>query len=113
VVETTTGRLRGFRRICLTETMSTANSVKIMKRRFEVSKENAKEPRITSGPRKFTFWLSSLIVLLSFSVGIFCLQVNRKTRTMDPDQAGFASENVPNKSTVSLAQAIQALSIRH
>jgi hypothetical protein len=32
---------------------------------------------------------------------------------MDPDQARFATEHVPNQGTVSLAQAIQALSIRH
>jgi hypothetical protein len=31
----------------------------------------------------------------------------------DPDQVSFAAENVPNQGTVSLAQAIQALSIRH
>ena len=112
VVETTNGRARGFRRICATETMSTSNSAKIWARRFEVSKGNAKESRIASGPRKFIFWLSSVTALLSFSAGIFCLQVTRTTRTMDPDQVRFANENVPNQGTVSLAQAIQALSIR-
>jgi hypothetical protein len=112
-VETTNGRVRGFRRICLTETMSTSNSTNIWERRFGVSKRNTKEPRIASGPRKFTFWLSSLTALLSFAAGIFCLQATRTTRTMDPEQARFAAENVPNQGTCSLAQAIQALSIRH
>jgi hypothetical protein len=32
---------------------------------------------------------------------------------MDPDEVRFASENVPYQGTVSLAQAIQALSLRH
>jgi hypothetical protein len=32
---------------------------------------------------------------------------------MDPEQVRFATENVPNQGTVSLAQAIQALSVRH
>jgi hypothetical protein len=93
--------------------MSTANYVKTLQRRFGVSKGNAKEPRITSGSCKFIFWLSSLTGLLSFSAGIFCLQMTTTTRTMDPDQARFATEHVPNQGTVSLAQAIQALSIRH
>ena len=93
--------------------MSTSNSTRILERRFRVPQENAKEPRIGSGPRKFTFWLSSLTVLLSLSAGIFCLQATRTPRTMDPEQARFATENVPNQGTVSLAQAIQALSVRH
>jgi hypothetical protein len=93
--------------------MSTSNSAKIWERRFGVSKGNTKEPRIASGLRKFTFWLSSLTVLLSLSAGIFCLQATRTPRTMDPEQARFATENVPNQGTVSLAQAIQALSVRH
>lgn len=113
MVETTNDRFRGFRRICLTETMSTSNSAKILERRFGVSKGNAKEAHLASGARQFTFWLSSLTALLSFSAGIFCLQVTGTTRAMDPDQARFATENVPNQATVSLAQAIQALSIRH
>jgi hypothetical protein len=113
VVETTDGRFRGFKRIGLTETMSTAKSVKTLERRFGVSEGNAKELPITSGSRKFTFWLSSLTALLFFFAGVFCLQTSRTTRTIDPDQVRFATENVPNQGTVSLAQAIQALSIRH
>jgi hypothetical protein len=97
----------------MSETMSTSNSAKILERGFGVSKRKAKEPRVASGPRTFTFWLSSLAVLLFFSFGIFCLQVTETTRTMDTDQARFATENVPNQSTLSLAQAIQTLGVRH
>jgi hypothetical protein len=93
--------------------MSISNSAKILGRRFRVSKGITKESNPAPGLRKFTFWLSSLTALLSFSAGIFYLQVTGTPRTTDLDQAGLATENVPNQGTVSLAQAIEALSIRH
>jgi hypothetical protein len=95
------------------QTMSISDSAKTLGRRFGVSKGITKESNIASGLRKFTFRLSLLTALLSFSAGIFCLQVTRTPRTTDPDQMRFATENAPDQGTVSLAQAIQALGIRH
>jgi nucleoside-diphosphate-sugar epimerase len=90
--------------------MSISNSAKTLERSFGVSKGITKESDMASGLRKFTFWLSSLTALLSFSAVIFWFQATRTPRT-DPDQVRFAAENV--KGTVSLAEAIQALAIRH
>jgi hypothetical protein len=95
------------------QTMSIRNSANALGPRFGVCRGITKESNIASGLSKFTFWLSSLAALLSFSAGIFCLQVTRTPRTTDPDQVRLATENLPNEGTVSLAQAIQALRIRH
>jgi hypothetical protein len=92
--------------------MSISNSTKTLGRRSGGSKGITKKPNIESGLRKFTFWLSSLTALLSFSVAIFYLQVTRTSRTTNPEEARLATENVPDQGTVSLGQAIYALSIR-
>jgi hypothetical protein len=93
--------------------MSTSNSARILNRRLGASIGDSKVLRIAPGPRKFIFWLSLVTVLLSFSVGVFCFQVARARQTTEPDPVGLATEDVPDQATVSLAQAIQALSIRH
>ena len=90
--------------------MNIWNSAEILGRHFGVYKGTIKESAIAPGLRKFTFWLSLLVVLLSLSAGIFWLQANRTT---DLDQARAATENASNQGTVSLAQAIQALTLRH
>jgi hypothetical protein len=95
------------------QTMSISNSAKPLGRRFGVCRGITEESNTASGLGKFTFWLSSLAALLSFSAAIFCLQVTRTQRTTDPDQVGLAAEDLPNEATVSLAQAIQALRIRN
>ncbi|MBV8968957.1 MAG: hypothetical protein JO331_07845 [Verrucomicrobia bacterium] len=92
--------------------MSISNSAKTLGRRSGVSIGITKEPNTAAGLRKVTFWLSSLTALLSFSVAIFWLQAIRTPRTTDPEQARLATENVPEQGTVSLDQAIHALSIR-
>jgi hypothetical protein len=90
--------------------MSISNPANILGRRFGISKGITEESNIASRLRKFAFWLSSLIALLSFSAGTFCLQVTRTPGTTDLDQR-LATENV--QGTVTLAQAIQAFGIRH
>jgi hypothetical protein len=88
--------------------MSIWNSPKILGHRFEASKGITEESNIPSSELcKFTFWLTSLIALLSFSAGIFCLQVTRTPRTTDLDQERLT------QSAVSLTHAMQALSTRN
>jgi hypothetical protein len=57
--------------------------------------------------------LSSLTALLFLSAGIFCFRATSTPRTTDADQVCLPAENVPSQTAISIANAIQALSIRH
>jgi hypothetical protein len=54
--------------------------------------------------------LSAAVVV--FAAGMFCLVESGKMRQTESEQARLA-EDVPARSTVTLGQALQALSVRH
>jgi hypothetical protein len=94
--------------------MRVANSARKLEHRFGAFEgATAKEAEIIPGLRQVVYCLSSLTALLFLSVGIFCFRATSTPRPTDADQVCLAAENVPSQSAISIANAIQALSIRH
>jgi anti-sigma-K factor RskA len=71
-----------------------------------------KEAPLEPSPRRARYWLLSSVALLSFLAG-YCLVKFSADRILDPAQVSLAAEGVPNQSTVTFDQAVQALSLRH
>jgi len=62
--------------------------------------------------RLFAYWPMLLAAVVVFAAGMFCLVESGKMRQTEYEQARLA-EDVPARSTVTLGQALQALSVRH
>jgi hypothetical protein len=62
--------------------------------------------------RLFAYWPMLSAAVVVFAAGMFCLVESGKMRQTESEQARLA-EDVPARSTVTLGQALQALSVRH
>ena len=71
-----------------------------------------KRARIELRLRLFGYWLMLLAAVVVFAAGMFCLVESGKMRQTESEQARLA-EDVPPRSTVTLGQALQAVSVRH
>jgi hypothetical protein len=71
-----------------------------------------KRARIELRLRLFAYWPMLLAAVVVFAVGMFCLVEAGKMRQTGSDQARLA-EDIPARSTVTLGQALQAVSVRH
>jgi hypothetical protein len=92
--------------------MRVANSAGKLEHCFGALEGTTKEADIRPG-RQVAYCLSSLTALLFLSLGIFCFRATSTPPTTDADQVRLAAENVPTQGSISIANAIQALSIRH
>src|SRR5580692_6891804 len=71
-----------------------------------------KKATIERGLRLFAYWLMLLAAVVVFAAGMFCLVESGKMRQTESEQDRLAV-GVPARSTVTLGQALQALSVRH
>jgi hypothetical protein len=71
-----------------------------------------KTARVELRIRPFAYWLMLLPAVVVFAAGMFCLVESGKMRQTESEQAGSA-EDVAARSTVTLGQALQAVSVRH
>lgn len=70
-----------------------------------------KRARIELKLRLFAYWPVLLATVVVFAAGMFCLVESGKLRQKEAEQARLA-EDVPARSTVTLGQALQAISVR-
>ena len=71
-----------------------------------------KRARIELRLRLFAYWAMMFAAVVVLAAGMFCLVEAGKMRQTESDQARLA-EDIPARSTVTLGQALQAVSVRH
>jgi hypothetical protein len=72
----------------------------------------AKAAKPAAKRREVSYWLLSLVALLSFSAGYYLVRYGM-ARPVEPDQVPLAAEGLPNQDTVGFDQVVAALSRRH